>query len=71
LIDRTKRSALAFAFGVRSGISTTRVPDAKHQRVRAWFANGNDTFVQLGTFREEHVEPARLPEAMGDGTERR
>jgi hypothetical protein len=32
---------------------------AKHQHVRAWFANGNDTFVLLGTFREEHVESAR------------
>ena len=30
---------------------------AKHQHVRAWFAD--DEFVLLGTFREEHVEPAR------------
>ena len=29
---------------------------AKHQCVRAWFANGNDTFVLLGTFRQETVE---------------
>ena len=26
---------------------------AKRQRVRAWFANGDDTFVLLGTFRPE------------------
>ena len=31
---------------------------AKHQHVRAWFANDDD-FVLLGTFRQEHVEPAR------------
>lgn len=29
---------------------------AKRQQVRAWFANGNDTFVLLGTFRDEKVE---------------
>jgi hypothetical protein len=32
---------------------------ARHQHVRAWFANGNDTFVLLGTFREENAESAR------------
>ena len=32
---------------------------AKHQHVRAWFANDDDDFVLLGTFRQEHVEPAR------------
>ena len=32
---------------------------AKHQHVRAWFTKGDDEFVLLGTFREEHVEPAR------------
>ena len=31
---------------------------AKHQHVRAWFANDDD-FVLLGTFRQEQVEPAR------------
>ena len=32
---------------------------AKHQRVRAWLANNDDDFVQLGTFRAEDVESAR------------
>ena len=32
---------------------------AKHQHVRAWFANDDDDFVLLGTFRQEQVEPAR------------
>lgn len=32
---------------------------AKRQRVRAWFANGDDSFVLLGTFRKEEVEVAR------------
>ena len=28
---------------------------AKHEHVRAWFAKGDEDFVLLGTFREEHV----------------
>jgi hypothetical protein len=32
---------------------------AKREHVRAWFANGNDDFVLLGTFRKEVVEPER------------
>jgi hypothetical protein len=32
---------------------------AKRQQVRAWFANGTDEFVLLGTFRKDNVEPAR------------
>ena len=32
---------------------------AKHQHVRAWFTSGDDTFVLLGTFREEHTASAR------------
>jgi hypothetical protein len=31
---------------------------ARHQRVRAWFANSEGGFVLLGTFRED-VEPAQ------------
>jgi hypothetical protein len=32
---------------------------ARRQQVRAWFANGDDEFVLLGTFRKEHAAPAR------------
>ena len=32
---------------------------AKRQHLRAWFANGDDDFVLLGTFQEEKREPAR------------
>ncbi len=32
---------------------------AKRQHVRAWFAKGDNDFVLLGTFREEHAQPAR------------
>jgi hypothetical protein len=32
---------------------------AKRQHVRAWFGNGDEDFVALGTFRKEQVEPAR------------
>jgi hypothetical protein len=32
---------------------------AKRQRVRAWFAKGDEHFVLLGTFREEPLESAR------------
>jgi hypothetical protein len=32
---------------------------AKRQHLRAWFANGDDDFVLLGTFQEEKLEPAR------------
>ena len=32
---------------------------AKRQQVRAWFANGDDEFVLLGTFRQEHPAPER------------
>ena len=32
---------------------------AKRQQVRAWFANGDDECVLLGTFRKENALPAR------------
>jgi hypothetical protein len=32
---------------------------AKRQQVRAWFANGDDEFVLLGTFRKDHAASAR------------
>jgi hypothetical protein len=32
---------------------------AKREQVRAWFANGDDDFVLLGTFRNHDAEPAR------------
>ena len=32
---------------------------AKRQHVRAWFANGDEDFVLLGTFREDPVKSAR------------
>lgn len=39
---------------------------ARHQHVRAWFAKDDETFVLLGTFREDDEEPARSPDAMSD-----
>ena len=32
---------------------------AKRQQVQAWFANGDDEFVLLGTFRTDNAAPAR------------
>ena len=45
-ILRTREEAVAHALAY-----------AKHQGVRAWFANADDTLVLLGTFRPEE-EPA-------------
>lgn len=32
---------------------------ARRQRLRAWFDNGDGTFLLLGTFRKEEVTPVR------------
>jgi hypothetical protein len=32
---------------------------AKRHQVRAWFANGDDEFLLLGTFRKEHAPPEK------------
>jgi hypothetical protein len=42
-----------FSLRTREEAVTQAVEFAKRQRVRAWFTNGDDTFVLLGTFREE------------------
>ena len=42
-----------FIVETRDEAVSQAVAFAKRQRVRAWFANGDSTFVLLGTFREE------------------
>ena len=42
-----------FIVRTRDEAVSQAVAFAKRQRVRAWFANGDDTFVLLGTFRTE------------------
>ncbi len=42
---------------------------ARRQHVRAWFANGHEDFVLLGTFREERVSPSNP--RFGEWQERR
>lgn len=42
-----------FIVRTRDEAVSQAVEFAKRQRVRAWFANGDDTFVLLGTFRPE------------------
>jgi hypothetical protein len=41
-----------FIVRTRDEAVSQAVAYAKHQRVRAWFDNGDDNFVLLGTFRE-------------------
>jgi hypothetical protein len=42
-----------FMLRTRDEAVSQAVAFAKRHRVRAWFANGDDTFVLLGTFRPE------------------
>ncbi len=50
LVDRTKRSAWAFAFGARSGISTTRMPTSLNRRrtSRLHFRSRSQIFARFG-----------------------
>jgi hypothetical protein len=41
------------SFRSREKAVTRAVAFAKRQRVRAWFANGDDTYLLLGTFTRE------------------
>ena len=42
-----------FSIGTRFEAVTQAVAFARQQRVRAWFDDGDNTFLLLGTFREE------------------
>lgn len=42
-----------FGLRTREEAVTQAVGFARRQRVRAWFDNGDNTFLLLGTFREE------------------
>lgn len=42
-----------FGLRTREEAVTQAVAFARRQRVRAWFDNGDNTFVLLGTFRED------------------
>jgi hypothetical protein len=48
-----------FSLRTRDEAVSKALAFAKRQRVRAWFANGTDEFVLLGTFRKDDTEPAR------------
>lgn len=48
-----------FTLRTRDEAVSQAIAFAKRQQVRAWFANGDDEFVLLGTFRKDNVEPAR------------
>jgi hypothetical protein len=45
-----------FILRTRDEAVSQAVARAKRQYVRAWYANGDDDFVLLGTFREENRE---------------
>jgi hypothetical protein len=47
-----------FIVRTRDGAVSKALAFAKHAHVRAWFVEGHDDFVLLGTFRKE-VEAAR------------
>ncbi len=55
----TPASPDQFSLRTREEAVTRAVAFARRQRVRAWFDNGNSTFVLLGTFRNEEVKSAR------------
>jgi hypothetical protein len=59
-----------FALRTRDEAVARAIAYAKHQRVRAWFAMGNDEFVLLGTFLPEHRELARSSEWRSPHEER-
>jgi hypothetical protein len=42
-----------FSLSTREEAVTQSVAFARQQRVRAWFDNGDNTFLLLGTFRED------------------
>lgn len=46
-----------FLLRTRDEAVSQAVAFAKRQHVRAWFANGDDDLVLLGTFREEILAP--------------
>lgn len=48
-----------FILHTRDEAVSQAVAYARRQHVRAWFANGDEDFVLLGTFRDEHMKSAR------------
>ncbi len=48
-----------FTLRIRDDAVSQALAYAKRQHVRAWFANGDEDFVLLGTFRGEPVKSAR------------
>ena len=58
-----------FILRIRNKAVSQALAYAKHQHVRAWFTKDDETFVLLGTFRENVQEaPVRSPDGMSDGT---
>jgi thiamine monophosphate kinase len=58
------------SFRLRDDAMSKAIAYAKHQHVRAWFANGDDDFVLLGTFREEHATDIKSDVARRAGDRR-
>jgi hypothetical protein len=48
-----------FILRTRDEAVSKAVAYAKHQKVRAWFAKGDEDFVLLGTFRDGELESTR------------
>jgi hypothetical protein len=66
----TSASPDQFILRTRDRAVSQAVAYAKRQHVRAWFTKDDETFVLLGTFREDDEEPVRLSEAMSDNRSR-